>query len=123
MTRVQPVVLDVLRAALADVSVVSVVPAVDYRRFPLVAVRRAGGVRNRNLPHLHSRPVVDIAAVSAVGPVEADELYEDVLDALYSAVGEYFQSVLETRGATSTASPYPDTWAVEGSVQLALRTA
>lgn len=122
MIRVQPTVLEVLRTALPDeVTVVSVVPDVDYRSFPMVAVRRAGGVRNRNLPRLVSRPVVDLLAVSSVGLVEAEELYENVLDALFSAVGQRFQSVRESRGATGVDSPYPDSWAVEGSVEFGLR--
>lgn len=120
--------LPVLRAALPGVSVVTTIPDVDYRDFPLVHLRRAGGTRNPKLPHRASRPVLEITAVSADGPIEAEELFEDALDALYAAVRQqivvpdagHLQSLREAQGPTQTASRYPDTWAVEGSVQLSL---
>lgn len=131
MIRPQSVVLPILRAepALAGVAVVSQIPDVDYRTFPMVVIQRAGGIRNINLPRRVSRPGLEMTAVSADGLIEAEELYESALEALYAAVSDqtvvpgvgYLQSILESQGASQTPSGVPDTWAVTGSVQLGLR--
>ncbi|MFA5707381.1 hypothetical protein [Mycolicibacterium sp.] len=129
MIRPQAVVLPVLRAALPGVAVVSVVPDVDYRTYPMVSVRRAGGIRNRSLPRLFSQPVLELVAVSAEGLVEAEELYDEALDALYDAVRQqitvedvgYLHSIRERQGPTQAPSPYPDTWMTEGSVAVGIR--
>lgn len=126
--RPQAVVLPILRSALPDVAVVSTLPDVDHRTLPMVVVRRSGGTRNPAQPQLHSLPQVDLEAVSADGLVEAEELYEDVLDALYAAVAAqtvvpnagHLQSLAETQGPAQTRSEVPDSWAVAGSVRLAL---
>lgn len=141
--RPQVVVLPLLRAALnahvgdigleapvydrgrTGVSVVSQLPDVDHRMLPLLVVTRSGGVRNSNgLP----QPVVRLTVISADGPVEAEELYEDALDALYASVSDqtvvpgagHLQSISEAQGATQAPSPLPDTWSVEGSVRLSI---
>lgn len=127
--RPQAVVLPILREALPAASVVSVQPDVDHRVLPMVAIRRIGGARNANLPHRYSQPVLAMTAVSATGPIEAEELYEQALDALYAAVkaqtvvagAGYLQSLTEAQGATQAPSPYPDTWAVVGSVEIGVR--
>ena len=127
--RPEPPVLAVLRAALPGVTVVSVVPDVDERTYPMVEVRRAGGTRNPDLPTLHSRPGVELTAVSDLGPIEAEELYEAALDALFDAVraqtasadGCHVQSIRETSGAAPARPEAPDTWAVEGSMSVSLR--
>jgi hypothetical protein len=116
MIRVQTVVLPILREALPGVAVVSVVPDVDYRTFPMVSIRRAGGTRNPNLPRLYSQPVLEMTAISADGPIEAEELYEDALEALYASA-----RAQEARGVTTVSSPFPDTWAVEGSIRVGVR--
>lgn len=128
--RPQPVVLPLLRAALPGVAVVSVVPDVDYRTFPMIVIRRDGGTRNRNLPKLHALPALEMTAVSADGLIDAEELYDDALDALYDAVDDQtvvpnqgrLQSLTESQGATQSPSEVPDTWAVTGSVRLAVRS-
>ncbi|MGQ9348822.1 hypothetical protein [Mycolicibacterium gilvum] len=132
-----------LRQALPGVSVVSWIPDVDHRTFPLVAVTRAGGVRHPDRPRLLSHPEVDLSVFHAEGLVQAEELYEDVLDALYDAVRDqtvvagyagsgadgseqpsqaaYLHSLAESQGATLTESPFSDTWCVAGSVTVGLR--
>jgi hypothetical protein len=123
------VVLPILREALPDVLVVSVVPDVDYRTYPMVVISRQGGTRNPNLPNRYGLPGVGMTAVSADGLIEAEELYDDALEALYAAVRNqtvvpnlgYLQSLNEAQGATQVRSEVPDTWAVEGSLQLGLR--
>ena len=109
-----------------NVSVVSRLPDVDHRTLPLIVVTRTGGVRNSNLL---PQPVVRLTVISADGPVEAEELYEDALDALYASVSDqtvvlgagHLQSISEAQGATQTPSMLPDTWSVEGSLRLSLR--
>jgi hypothetical protein len=129
--RPQAVVLPILRSALPGVAVVSVVPDVDHRTFPMVYFRRAGGTRHPDLPRRFSLPVLAMAAVSADGPIEAEELYDDALEALYDAVRQqitvegvgYLHSIRETQGATQAPSPYLDTWSVAGSIRLGVRRA
>lgn len=145
MIRPQSVILPVLRQALPGVSVVSWIPDVDHRTFPLVAVTRAGGVRHPGRPRLLSHPEVDLSVFHAEGLVQAEELYEDVLDALFDAVdaqtvvpgagyagsgadgseqpsqAAYLHSLAESQGATLTESPFSDTWCVSGSVTVGLR--
>lgn len=97
--------------------------------YPMVVVRRAGGTRNENLPSRFAMPGLEMTAVSANGPVEAEELYEDALDALYAAVRQQIlvpgvgclQGIRESHGATQSPSRYSDTWAAAGSVRLSVR--
>lgn len=74
MIRPQAVVLPLLRAALPGVEVVSVVPDVDQRTYPMFALCRAGGTRNVNMPSRVSSPRLEMMAVSAAGLIEAEEL-------------------------------------------------
>jgi hypothetical protein len=122
-------VLPILRQALPDASVVSFVPDVDQRTYPLVLVTRAGGTRHETRPRQFGLPVIELEVIHDLGLVDAEKLYEDVLDALYNAVRQqitvegvgYLHSLLERQGATSGPSPFPDTWLVRGVVQLGLR--
>lgn len=131
MIRPQEVVLPILRPALPGVSVVSQLPDADHRVLPMVVVRRDGGIRNPNLPHRHSLPVVELEAVSADSLVECEELYDEALDALISAVRNqtvvpgvgHLQSLREAEGATQRPSAVPDAWAVSGAVRLGIRSA
>ncbi len=105
----------------------SVIPDVDHRKLPLVAVRREGGVRNVNLPDKYSRPVVRMTAVSGCGLIRAEELYEASLEVLFAAVRAqqivpgvgYLQSLRESQGPSVSVSD--DLWAVEGSLEVGLR--
>ena len=122
-------VLPIRREALPGVAVVSVIPDVDYRTFPIVAIHRAGGTRHPDLPWRFSPPVLEMLAVSASDLAEAEELYDDALDAVYDAVRQqitvegvgYLHSIRATEGAGQAPSPYADTWAVQGSVRLGVR--
>ncbi len=125
-----PIALAVLREALPEVSVVSVVPDVDHRTYPMVTIRREGGTRLPGAPRRLSHPVLEMTAVSADGPVQAEELYEEALDALFDAVQAQtaipgisgcLHNIHEERGAAQVESKYPDTWAVEGSVRLGVK--
>ena len=97
----------------------------------MIVIERSGGIRNANLPRRYSQPVVEMTAVSADGLIEAEELYDDALEALYDAVRQqitvegvgYLQSISEAQGATQSPSEVPDSWAVSGAVRLAVRSA
>ncbi|MCK5751211.1 MAG: hypothetical protein KAH46_00735 [Mycobacterium sp.] len=128
--RPQDVALPILRAALPAVEVHSWIPAVGHRTFPLVAVARSGGPRHRFRPRQLGFPEVDLTVVHDLGPVEAEELYEDALEALYDAVNDQavvagvgcLHSISEIQGAIQTNSPFADTWSVQGTIRLGVRS-
>jgi hypothetical protein len=57
MPRPAPVVLPILRDALPGVKVGTWVEDVDLREFPLINIRRVGGVRNPKRPNESPRRV------------------------------------------------------------------
>ncbi|AWH13541.1 tail terminator [Mycobacterium Phage Leviathan] len=134
LPRVQKVVAPILRAALVpgtlptDQHVTTWVPDVDYREFPMINIRRIGGIRNPKAPLLHTLPVIEMSAYSAEGLIECEELYEEALEALYEAVQKqtltpagYLQSMYETMGATQFSSLYQDSWRIQGLIRLGVR--
>jgi hypothetical protein len=130
MPRVQRIVLPILRDALPDrVKCGSWLEDVDYRELPLVNVSRTGGVRHNKHPKKLSFPDVELLVISADGLVEAEELYDDALEALYDAVsrqkilpgGFYLHSILETSGPNNLETPFNDSWAIQGVIALGIR--
>ncbi|BBC43581.1 tail terminator [Mycobacterium phage AN9] len=131
MPRVQSVVAPILREdpRLAGVTIVTWVPDIDFREFPMINIRRIGGIRNTNAPLLHSLPVVEMSAYSTDGLIECEELYETALEVLYDAVKNgtqtpagYLSSIFETMGATQFSSLYQDSWRIQGLIRLGVRT-
>jgi hypothetical protein len=125
--RIQEVVLPILKAGLPGVQVVSWVPDVADRQFPIVGIRRLGG-----LPvdvDMYDRAVIEVTAYSDTNLVDCENLCLDVRQILWNAwknqvvvpdkgsIGSYF----ETLGPTQFDSPYDDTWRVQFLVQLGLR--
>lgn len=130
MPRVQQVVAPILRQdpRLAGVEITTWVPDIDYRGFPMINIRRIGGIRNPKAPNTHTLPVIEMSAYSNEGLPECEELYEDALDALYDAVryqiqtpAGYLQSMYETMGATQFSSLYQDSWRIQGLIRLGVR--
>ncbi|ABE67343.1 tail terminator [Mycobacterium phage Che12] len=130
MPRVQKVVAPILRNALTldGVAITTWVPDVDYREFPMINIRRIGGIRNPKAPLLHTNPVIEMSAYSTEGLIECEELYEDALEELYLAVQSqtqtpagYLTSIFETMGATQFSSLYQDSWRVQGLIRLGVR--
>jgi len=130
MPRVQQVIAPLLRAdpRLAGVTVTTWVPDIDYREFPVLNVRRIGGIRNPTLPTIQASPVIELTAYSDKDLIDCEELYETALDVLYDAVryqkqtdAGYLQSLYETMGATQFSSMFQDTWRVQGLIRLAVR--
>jgi hypothetical protein len=131
LPRVQAVVAPILRAdpRLAGVTVTTWVPDIDYREFPMLNVRRIGGIRNPDAPLLHTKPVIELTAYSTEGLIEAEELYEEALEVLYDAVRNqvtttagYLVSMYETMGATQFSSLYQDSWRIQGLIRLGVRS-
>jgi hypothetical protein len=96
-----------------------------------VSVRRVGGTRHKTRYNQLGLPVIDLAVFSDEGLVEAEELYEEALEALYAGVREhtpiqgvgYLHSLKGLRGLSGPVSPFPDTWMVQGALRLGLRPA
>lgn len=128
LPRPQEIVLPILREALPDVHVNTWIADVDYREFPLIIVRRFGGVRDQSHPTLFSKPIIELSAYSDEGLPECEQLYEDALEALYLAVQNqtmtdagYLQSVRETMGASQFSSLFQDSWRIQGLIMLGIR--
>ena len=130
MPRPQKVVAPILRGdpRMAGVTVTTWVPDIDYREFPMINVRRIGGIRNPKAPKLHALPVIEMSAYSDEGLVECEELYEEALEVLFDAFhaqtqtpAGYLTSIFETMGATQFSSLYQDSWRVQGLIRLGVR--
>jgi hypothetical protein len=130
MPRAQKIIVPLLRGdpRLSGVTVTTWVPDIDFREFPMLNVRRIGGIRNPDLPNLHSKPVIELSAFSATDLIDCEELYETALDVLYDAVKNqtqteagYVQSIYETMGSTQFSSLYQDSWRVQGLIRLCIR--
>jgi hypothetical protein len=130
MPRVQEVVVPILRGdpRLAGVTVSTWIPDIDYRDFPLLNIRRIGGIRNPAAPLLHSLPVIELTAFTKTNLIDCEELYETALDVLYNAVHRqtqtdagYLQSIYETMGSTQFSSMFQDSWRVQGLIRLCVR--
>lgn len=130
MPRVQQVLLPILRddPRLEGVHITTWIPDIDYREFPMINIRRIGGIRNPTIPHVHSLPVVELTAYSNVSLIECEELYETALDVLYDAIHEqtqtdagHLQSMYETMGATQFSSLFQDSWRIQGLIRFCIR--
>jgi len=130
IARPQKVLLPILRddPRLAGVSVTTWVPDIDFRDFPMLNLRRIGGIRNPKAPTLVTSPVIEISCYSNKDLIECEEIYETALDVLYDAVrnqtqtpGGYLQSLFETMGATQFSSLFQDSWRVQGLIRFYIR--
>lgn len=127
--RVQAVVIPLLREALpSSVKVGSWVEDIDHRDFPMINIRRIGGVRNARRPTQLAYPVIEMTSFGIEGLVETEQLYETALEALYEAVrlqkqtpSGYLHSIFETMGATQFSSLFMDSWRVQGLIALGVR--
>lgn len=126
--RVQAIVIPILRERFPGVKVGSWVEDIDYRMFPMLNIRRIGGVRHDRRPKDLGLPVIEMTAFRTEGLPDTEQLYEDALEALYDAVRRqeeteegYLHSIKETMGATQFSSLFMDSWRVQGLIQLGVR--
>lgn len=130
LPRVQQVVTALMRddPRLDGAEITTWVPDIDYRGFPIINIRRIGGIRNPKGPKIHVLPVIEMTAFHDVGLLECEELYEEALDVLYDAVynqtltpAGHLTTIYETMGATQFSSLYQDSWRVQGLIRLGVR--
>lgn len=126
MPRVQEIVLPLLREQLPEVVITSWIPDPDNRSFPLLNIRRLGGVPVD--PERLDRAVLEISAFSRDGLVATEDLYLDARTVLYRAVRNQavtpagsLSSFTENVGPTALDSPFEDTWRVQGLIQVGIR--
>lgn len=126
MPRIQQIVLPLLRDALPGVQVVSWIPRVDLRDYPMLEVRRIGGLPV-DITEL-DRPVIEMTAYGKETLADTEDLYLDARQAIWDAVEDqtvtpdgYLHSFFETMGMTQFDSPLADTWRIQGLIQLGLR--
>lgn len=125
--RVQEIVLPILKAELPGVQVVSWVPDVEDREFPMLNVRRLGGLEVD--VDMYDRAVIEVTAYTDTNLIDCENLCLDARQVLWDAwkkqtvvvdkgsIGSFFT----TLGPTQFDSPYDDTWRVQTLIQLGLR--
>ena len=136
MPRVQRVVIPILRAGLpVGVEVGSWVKDVTRREYPLVNVRRLGGLPNSKGPYDLDKAVIELTGYGPTrnqfyeGLAGTEDLVADSLYLLWTAVQKqtvidnvgYLHSYFVTMGPTQFDSPYDDTFRVQALIQLGLR--
>ncbi|RJQ79977.1 hypothetical protein D5S17_09405 [Pseudonocardiaceae bacterium YIM PH 21723] len=128
MPRIHDVILPVLREQLPGVQVVSWIPDVDHREYPILGIRRLSGLA-RDVRRL-DLPVVEMTAYHRDGLVPCEDLYLDARQVLWDMVKNqtltpagYLHSFFETFGPSQFDSPFDDSWRVQGLIQLGLRPA
>lgn len=126
MPRIQEVLIPILRDALPGVTVTSWVPDVDDRVFPILNIRRLGGLARD--PNLLDLPVIELTAYAQGGLIVCENLFLDARQVIWDAVDAqtltsagYLHSAKETMGPTQFDSPYDDTWRIQGLIALGLR--
>lgn len=136
MPRVEALVLPILRAGMPDhVDVVSWTKDVDRRTFPIVKVRRIGGLPNQKRSDLMDFGVVEITAFSNAidshykGYAGTQDMLLDAQYLLFQAVRNqtvidgvgYLHSMFQTMGPIQLDSPFDDTWRWQSLIQFGLR--
>jgi len=140
--RIQAVVLPYLRAELAadypDITVGSWIRSVGTndldpakRTYPIINVRRLGGMAHATRPDLLDRPVIELTAYGDKRLLleGTEDLYMDARFLLQEMVDKqvvipgsgHLHSYFETMGPTQFDSPYDGTWRIQGLIQLGLR--
>lgn len=127
--RFQEVVIPILRDALPqEVTVSSWVNDIDFRTYPIVNIRRLGGIRDRDRPEQLDHPVMELTVFGDIGLIETEDLYIKTLNALFDAAKNqtlapagYISYVRETMGMTQFSSLYDATWRMQGLIQIGIR--
>lgn len=138
MPRVEAVALPILRAGMPDhVDVVSWTKDVDRRTYPIIKIRRMGGLQNQKRPDLLDFAVIEVTAFSTAkdpkyaGYSGTQDMLLDAQHVLFQAVRNqtvipnvgYLHSYFQTMGPIQLDSPFDDTWRWQSLIQLGLRPA
>ena len=126
--RANELVLPLLRTSMPNVMVVSQVPDVDHRRYPLILVRPGGGT-DSEYPEFLDFSVIEMSAHSATDLADAETLYHRARMALVGACRRqtviagkgWLHSVKQTMGAQQLDPIFEDTWRFLGLIRLGLR--
>lgn len=126
MQRVHKVIMPILAAEFPDAMVTSWIPDIDKRTYPIINIRRLGGLPVN--PDLLDRPVVEMTVYAKPSLPDAEELWYDARQVLYdmwknqtvTAAGS-ISSYFETMGPTQFPSKFDDSWRVQGLIQLGVR--
>jgi hypothetical protein len=149
MPKIESVVRPILVSGLPDhITVVTWTPDVDHRTgaphldsaldlktYPLVKIRRFGGLPNQKRPDLLDRAVIELTAFSTardshyVGYGGTEDLLLDAQHLIFEAVRNqkvvedigYLHSWFQTMGPIQLDSPFDDTWRWQSLIQLGLR--
>jgi hypothetical protein len=127
MPRVAAIVIPILRDAFPEAQVVSWMPAVGDRQYPVLKVRRAGGYPVD--PTLLDRGTVELTSYGDVCFEDTEALLQKAQIVLWNAVGNqtvvpgvgYLHSYRQTFGITQFDSPYDNTWRVQSLIQFGFR--
>lgn len=118
----------ILEQKFPDVQVVTWIPDIADREYPILAVRNLGGPRDGGHPTLLAKSVIELTALSDKDIAHAEDLYLDALEALYEAQHSqlitpfgHISSIKETMGLTQFSSPFQATWRAQGLIQLGIR--
>lgn len=101
---------------------------IAHTKWPLVLVKRLGGARHETRPKQLGLPIIELSCFTTVDEYTTGKFYEDALDVLYDAVRlqtltdvGYLHSIKELQGPIDVASPYEDSWRVQGLIRLGVR--
>lgn len=131
MPRVQSVVIPLLRDEFPEAQVVSWVPEIADRQYPIINVRRLGGLPVD--PEFLDRAVIELTCygLQSEGLEANEERLKRAQLRLWRAVRQqevvegvgYLHSYFQTMGPTQFDSPYDQTFRNQSLIQLGLRPA
>lgn len=126
MPRVHEIIMPKLRTELPGVQIVSWLPDLTDRVYPILKVRRLSGIAVD--PKRLDRAVVELTVFHNQGIVEAEDLYLDARQVIWEmwdnqtvTPAGHIHSFFETMGPTQMDSPFDDVWRVQGLIQLGIR--
>ena len=126
MPRIQEVLLPYLRDNLPGVQVVSWVPDIPQRQFPLLNIRRLGGLPKH--PRLLDRAVIEMTCYGDVDLASTENIFLDARTLVWDLFDKQIvtpkgtiSSYFETMGPSQFDSPFEDTWRVQSLTQLGMR--
>lgn len=126
--RVGEIILPVVREAIPEAQVVTWIPDLPQREYPLILIHRAGGTALDM--ELADRPTLDIQVFSKDSLADAEELALRVRGALLDAWKSqelisgkgYINFVREMSGPNSVPDPGANAWRIQMLLSVIIRT-